>query len=222
MPNPVTVRYPLQPLADALGLALDTPGLARRLNLSGTTWKEYRDLGVSERVADRLACKAGLHPYTVWPEMADAHLAELETPCADPTCDQTFQKVEWRQKYCSPECRQRTNSRDHNRRRYQNDPEYREAKKAASRQATKELWESAPDAVKRRETARKRKYHRAFYERHRERLLAEKREQHRAKKGMKNNTDRDRPDHCDSTGSSPSIPHTDRAEVGPPPPQGAN
>lgn len=62
-------RYPLQPLADTLAVPVEH--LARRTGVSGSTWKEYRTIGVSEKVADRLACKVGLHPYMVWPDMAD-------------------------------------------------------------------------------------------------------------------------------------------------------
>lgn len=70
-------RFPFASLAVAMGLSQGEA--ARLLGLSGSTWKEYRDRGMTERVADRLAVKAGLVPYEVWPEMLDANLdAELE------------------------------------------------------------------------------------------------------------------------------------------------
>jgi hypothetical protein len=171
MPNPVTVRYSLQPLADALGLTLDTPGLARRLNLSGTTWKEYRDLGVSERVADRLACKAGLHPYTVWPEMADAHVAAVHHECVE--CSERFLPRQRNQRYCSKRCKDRRTAREYQRRKYAADPEAKKARVAAYRES---IGREAVNADQRR------RYRRT---------------------------------HSSHTHRSPSIPHTEGAEVGP-------
>jgi hypothetical protein len=77
----VTKRYPLEPLAALIGC--EKSALARKLNLSGTTWQEYRDLGVSAHVADGLAVKAGLHPFNVWPELADDMVAEAEEEARD-------------------------------------------------------------------------------------------------------------------------------------------
>lgn len=45
--------------------------LGRSLNISGSTFKEYRDKGLSERVADRRAVQCGLDPYQVWPQMLE-------------------------------------------------------------------------------------------------------------------------------------------------------
>lgn len=59
-------RYPLAPLAEAVGV--DTSRLARILGLSGSTWKAYREHGMTERAADRLAVKAGFHPCEIWPD----------------------------------------------------------------------------------------------------------------------------------------------------------
>lgn len=69
-------RYPLQPLAALLGM--DLGPLGKRLGVSGRTWQEYRDQGVSEKVADRMAVKCGLDPYCVWPEMLDDAIAATE------------------------------------------------------------------------------------------------------------------------------------------------
>lgn len=49
-----------------------------KLGLSGTTEKLYRRVGVSEPVADRLAVRAGMHPWEVWPEMAEHSMVEAE------------------------------------------------------------------------------------------------------------------------------------------------
>lgn len=73
--RPSARRYPLEPLAAAMGVPLSS--LGRLLGMSGSTWKQSRDDGVTELVADRLAVKAGLHPFVVWPEMVD-HQVEDE------------------------------------------------------------------------------------------------------------------------------------------------
>lgn len=62
-------RYRLDLLAALCGQSVSQLLLLH--GYSGTTLQQYRDLGVSERVGDRLACKVGLHPYVVWPEMLD-------------------------------------------------------------------------------------------------------------------------------------------------------
>lgn len=62
-------RYPLAPLLDAMGMSANQACLA--LGLSGSTQQQYRRDGVTERVADRLAGKAGFSVYEIWPEMAD-------------------------------------------------------------------------------------------------------------------------------------------------------
>jgi hypothetical protein len=164
MPNPVTVRYPLQPLADALGLTLDTPGLARRLNLSGTTWKEYRDLGVSERVADRLACKAGLHPFMVWPEMADEAVEAVHVDCEGDWCSTRFLPAKPWQRFCSTYCRERARR-------------LRNGDRTATERSRR--WREANPDERRRYNAEWMRLHRT------------------------------------STHRSPSIPHTEGAEVGP-------
>lgn len=65
----VKVRYPIEPLAAAMGCSLNQ--MFEQLGVSGSTRKGYRELGVSELVADRLATRAGLVTYLVWPEIAD-------------------------------------------------------------------------------------------------------------------------------------------------------
>jgi len=81
-------RYPLGPLADALGIELGlqlggaarwdpTPqpqGTAAIAEAAGVTvrrvrfWKEH---GLSEQHADEAACTIGLHPCEIWPEWFD-------------------------------------------------------------------------------------------------------------------------------------------------------
>lgn len=67
-------RYPFADLAAAMRMT--EAQAARALDLAGSTAQEYRRKGVTERVADRLAVKAGLHPMNVWPNFSDDVEAE--------------------------------------------------------------------------------------------------------------------------------------------------
>lgn len=59
-------RYPFDPIAQALGV--DNSAAARHLHISGTTWQQYRDHGLTAVVADRLAVRIGHHPAELWPD----------------------------------------------------------------------------------------------------------------------------------------------------------
>ena len=115
-------------------MGLDTSALARVLGLSGTTWKEYRDQGVTERVADRLAVKAGFHASEIWPEIVDDWIAASSLECADPNCAKPFLPTNRRQRFCCPSCR----SNYHKRNKYATDPEFRQMLKDRARQAYRE------------------------------------------------------------------------------------
>lgn len=79
-------RYPIQPLARAMGCSTHTMGA--RLGISGTTYKTYRDHGVAHVTADNLAIRAGYHPYEIWPEMHGHDLADTTgLPDHDETAD---------------------------------------------------------------------------------------------------------------------------------------
>jgi hypothetical protein len=71
------MKYPFAPLAALMGLTEHAAGVA--LGISGRTEQEYRRDGMSEKVADRMAVKAGLHPFSVWPEMADHAIESVDT-----------------------------------------------------------------------------------------------------------------------------------------------
>lgn len=62
-------RYPLAPLAAAMGLSVHKAG--QTLKIAGSTLQDYRERGVTEPVAERLTAKAGLFVYDVWPEILD-------------------------------------------------------------------------------------------------------------------------------------------------------
>lgn len=127
-------RYPIAPLIEAMGLTSSETSAGRALGLGGSTWKEYRDRGVTERVADRLAAKAGFHPSVIWPSWYDDETAALSRECAEPGCDETFLPIPThpRQRFCSRACRKRSSERERQRRLYA-DPEFRAAKNARQR-----------------------------------------------------------------------------------------
>lgn len=79
------VRYPLAPLAAAMGCSTNT--LGERLGVRGSDLQRYTDHGVLHRTADRLAIKAGFHPYLIWPEMHGHDLAET-AGYREPTADE--------------------------------------------------------------------------------------------------------------------------------------
>lgn len=60
-------RYPLDDLAALAGVPVRAL-LGHRGSVSGSKTKEYLELGVTELVADRLACRWGFHPEVVWPQ----------------------------------------------------------------------------------------------------------------------------------------------------------
>jgi len=142
-------RYPLQPLADAMGLSL--AAACRALGVSGSTMQDYRHRGLTERVADRLAVRAGFHPAEVWPDWG-------HRVCDNELCGATFLPERNGQRFCTPICRRRTASRRWHNERYANDPAFAAQKRAdqARRRA-----EAGP-AARRAEAARKR----ASYARH--------------------------------------------------------
>lgn len=130
----MTHRYPLDPLFALMG---ETPHAACKiLRLAGRTQKEYRRDGVTAKVADRMAVRAGFHPYEVWPEMVDHDIAATAKDCAG--CGEPYNTSDSRRRYCTPECRQRARWRrvDANRRR--RDPEKAKARKQAWAQESTE------------------------------------------------------------------------------------
>lgn len=46
-------------------------GLARFLGVDPGQWQRWRSEGVPTFAADRLACRAGLHPSLLWPDWFD-------------------------------------------------------------------------------------------------------------------------------------------------------
>jgi len=170
-------RYSLEPIAALLEVPLSS--LGRRLNLSGSTWKEYRDRGVSEKVADRLAVKVGVHPHTLWPEMLDHALADV-----DKAEEERRKKVNARKAAAA-------------RRKYAEDAEFR-ARRLADMRAYKEASRRAQRLYAERHRAANRErlaaQRRANYEANRERILERQRAYDRARAAARALTCEDTPD----------------------------
>ena len=62
---PADLRWPLAPLLAAAG-AEHVTGLARMLNMSGTTMRRWRDEGIPDVCADECAVRIGAHPAEIW------------------------------------------------------------------------------------------------------------------------------------------------------------
>lgn len=68
-------RYPIEP---ALAVArMSVKALSLHAGLSSSTLQKSKARGgLTEYVADRVAVSLGLHPYELWPEMAEHHAAD--------------------------------------------------------------------------------------------------------------------------------------------------
>lgn len=140
-------RYAITPLVEAMRLE---PGasVSRALGISGSKLTDYAVLGMDERTAERLAVRAGFPAVSVWPEMLDQAIADIERECEAPDCSETF-VPKFRgahRRFCCDNCRERTRMR----RTYQEDAEARERKKAAQRRYDGEVREAARRRAERR------------------------------------------------------------------------
>lgn len=92
--------YPFAPLADLMGLSEIAAARALRI---GTRRAEYLSVGMSEKVADHMACKAGFHPFVVWPDMVDDIIESVGRACV--VCDALFVPARSPDLTCSRACR---------------------------------------------------------------------------------------------------------------------
>ena len=113
----MTHRYPLQPL-------LDAGASARVLGVSGQAWSTFRDTGMDEYQAEKYAAKMNLFAYDLWPEMLDHRIADASRACDE--CGESFVPSKKVQRFCCYRCKDRQLKREGARRRYNNDPAYRE------------------------------------------------------------------------------------------------
>lgn len=140
----MTRRYPLAPLFELTGWTMsDVRDIAP---CGGEEYRLRRTEGVTERIADRLAVAAGLHPHVVWPEMAAHALEDASQPCADERCTNTFIPVRKSHRYCSRNCR----NRRHERMKYRTDPEFRARKRGASQAYYAQVADYVKAQVRRR------------------------------------------------------------------------
>lgn len=119
-------RYPLAPFFAASGWTM-----TQVREVSPCNGDEYRvrlTRGVTERLADRLAVAADLHPGEVWPDFLSDEQVEFRACLAD-DCDELFEVTQEHRRYCSSTC----SSRHRRRVRYRTDPVYREQRKLDDR-----------------------------------------------------------------------------------------
>lgn len=102
-------RYPLEPLLQAMGMTLSQA--AGPLNLNGRYYKKYREEGVTRETAERMAHKAGFHPYEIveW-DMARHDIEQDEMECSADDCTATFLPKP-NQRFCSYRCARRMRQR---------------------------------------------------------------------------------------------------------------
>lgn len=126
-------RYPLEPLRQLTGWSVVE--LNRLAPCNGTEYRLRMEHGVTEKIADRLAVAAGVHPWLIWPEMED-HITLTMPVCAADGCEERFLPRDCRTRYCSATCRHREKMR-----RYRTT----EHGKAANRRYRKAYYWSARD-----------------------------------------------------------------------------
>ena len=126
------MRYPLDHFFALTGWSMTD--VQREAPCNAAEWRKRRTEGVTERIADRIACAAGLHPHTVWPEMLEHALEDASKVCEE--CGASFvppPKVPYK-RFCGRPCQARNAAR----RRYHADPVHRETVKAAARRYHRE------------------------------------------------------------------------------------
>lgn len=182
---PAECRYPLQPLLDAAAISMSE--LRDQFPMSGHTYRNARDVGLTEQQADRYACGVGLVAANVWPEMIDHGIEDVSKRCEE--CDLSFVPTRSSQRYCTQKCGNRRRARERARNRYQTDPVWREARKTEVRvyreenaRAVRIQQASWRDQNRERHRAKQR----AYYLANRERILARMAEYDRARRAASN------------------------------------
>lgn len=92
--------YPFAPLAELMKLSPSAAAIA--LNVGGSRFR-YLTYGMTEQQADRMAVRAGFHPFVVWPEMVDDVIEDVGRSCV--ICEQMFVPVKQAELVCSLPCR---------------------------------------------------------------------------------------------------------------------
>lgn len=112
----------------------DTTVMAERLGVHRAQIRRWRLNGLTEQAAERVAHALGLLDIEVWPELLEEAIEEATVKCEADDCPEKFvpPATAWGQKrkrFCSRTCQIRSNHR----RRYQENAEARERKKAKVR-----------------------------------------------------------------------------------------
>jgi hypothetical protein len=167
-------RYPIEPLMALTGKTQFALLEGRRVN--SETWSNIRDRGFTPQMADKVACANGFHPSLVWPSWEQDEWDELSVECAE--CNERFVPRWPRHVYCSKGCRDAHNVKKYRRRRYAEDPEYRQRvlDKGRAYRAETVRAKRATDARYRAENAEARaERERARYHANRDAILARRR-----------------------------------------------
>lgn len=138
-------RYPLEPLFALTGWSHNA--IRALAPCAGPEYKRRQTEGVTELIADRLASTAGLHPFEVWPEMAEHAIEDISRTCEG--CGITYPPHWKTQRYCRPQCAKNASER----RKREADPNY----VAKRNEARRRYYAEAGDY----ERARQRRYDRA-------------------------------------------------------------
>ena len=164
-------RYPFAPV-DALRGDTEISVLADKLGVAHGTVQRWRERGLTETNADRIATALGLHPWQLWPEMQAVATAQVMRECAHPDCAIEFVLTRSDRRFCSDRCRNSTPEKRarrsavnaaRQRARYRADAEVRAAKIARVRA----YRDSARAAINAKQ--------RAYYRANADRLRAEQR-----------------------------------------------
>lgn len=139
-------RYPLAPLLEAMRCTLSQA--SKRLGIGGPEYRRYADEGLSRETAERKALRAGLHPYEVWPDMADHDLEDAEQAERERhERTKAIQRKSWRKRWDAMTEEEREAKREYLR-------EYRSKARAAIRANRRRYYERNRQA----ELARQREY----------------------------------------------------------------
>lgn len=158
-------RYPLRPLLKAMDLTLQEAAV--QLGISGATRNRLRDEGLTEKQADRYAVRAGLHPWTLWPEMEQHAFADAQDAEEQTRQHRRRRQAEWA------------------RRKYQEDAEHRAAKRAANdfyKQDAHRAVLAAQRTWRENNAERVNAAKRAWHEAHRVEVNAQRRARYKATK----------------------------------------
>lgn len=98
------MRYSFAPI-DAHRGDTELSVLADKIGVAHGTVQKWRERGMEEHNADRVATALGLHPWQLWPEMLVVATEQVQRECANPACYEVFVPSRSDQRVCSPKCR---------------------------------------------------------------------------------------------------------------------